>query len=160
VPFASDDRSGVVPEILSAVEAFAGGSRIPVTPRGRRSGTRSPGPGLRARLTRLLAVLVVVGAVGACSSDEPSGEEVGPTTTAVLTPDNLPVFVATTEIPSGVEAMAAYEEGMVSERTATRAEFPEGAVVNLTLIEGQVAMAPIPAGSIVTLSMFGPDPSP
>ncbi len=118
---------------------------------------------MRAPALLLVAVLTaVVPTAVSCSDPESSKTPVSETTTSgdqdqpagALSPDRLPVLIARSAIPAGTPAATAIDEGLIQEATATRAEFPEDAVIDSKLIDGMVAAQLIPRDSIITAGMF------
>lgn len=121
----------------------------------------------------LVTVLLAVLAVSGCSDPETSTTPPSETTPSEstpstrgsrapegLSPDSLPVLIATTEISPGTPVATAIEDGSIEESTATRAEFPEDAIIDVELIEGMVAAQRIPRDSIITVGMFVPQDNP
>jgi flagella basal body P-ring formation protein FlgA len=99
-----------------------------------------------------MAALLAIGSSG-CTDDSDSS-----TTTQILTADELPVYVATVDIPVGTEALVALDAGQLESATATRAQFPENAIVNIELIADAESLEPIAAGTVITADMFIPRP--
>jgi Flp pilus assembly protein CpaB len=105
----------------------------------------------RALVTTLLLLLA------ACSSTK--GAEPSRARPSTLSPDALPVLVSTRTIPAGTTGEDAVGRGFVKADTRPRAEFPEDAIVTTSLLRGRVARKDIPAGVVITGTMFTPSPS-
>ncbi len=65
------------------------------------------------------------------------------------------VFVAREDIPQGMSAEAASEEGLIERETAPRNLVPEGAIGSLDEIQGRVATTTIFEGEVISRGRFG-----
>lgn len=65
------------------------------------------------------------------------------------------VFVATGDIPAGTAAEEAAAQGLIDQSTVPARSVPAGAIGNLDVIAGDVAMMPIFEGEIIVSQRFG-----
>ncbi len=118
---------------------------------------------MRAPALLLVAVLTaVVPTAVSCSDPESSKTPVSETTTSgdqdqpagALSPTGCRSRSRARRSPPGRQPPQRSTKGSIQEATATRAEFPEDAVIDSKLIDGMVAAQLIPRDSIITAGMF------
>jgi len=105
----------------------------------------------RTRLALLAGVALLVGGVGGAAYLGTRQTAADPSAGKVA------VYYAATLVPAGTPAATALANGMVRARPVLPTERPADAVADATELTGRVAGVAIPAGTLVTKTMF-PDP--